>query len=168
MVVDVVCVLKGQVIDMRLKPQMLFVVISVALIFLAGCEGGDNTEDGTQEQITYSIRTNFDEYSNDELDELLFDEIISSFSPEFWDFMVLSPDIPIQDSTFIQVGAPQESVGFVYTIEIGFETKEDGLTLYRLYTDDHDIALQCIIDYWQDQKIPDVATWEDVTWEMKQ
>ena len=31
-----------------------------------------------------------------------------------------------------------------------------------------DEAQQYFIDYWQDQRIPDVATWEDVTWEMEQ
>ena len=116
---------------------------------------------------TFSLRTNFDEFADDEIDSSLFDEIMNSFMPGVWNFMVLSPEIPIQDSTFIQVGAPQKNVGFQYTLEIGFETRENGLTLYRLYTRDKDIVLQYIIDYWQEQKIPDVLSWEDVSWEMK-
>jgi len=51
-------------------------------------------------------------------------------------------------------------------VEIGFETREKGLTLYRLYTKDKELVLQYIIDYWQDQEVPDIHTWEDVTWEL--
>ena len=116
---------------------------------------------------TYSLRTNFDEFTNDELDSSLFDAIINSFCPDVWDFMVLSPNKPIQDSTFIQVGAPTKNVGFQYTLEISFKNKDNGQTMYRLYTKDKDILLQYLIDYWQEQKIPDILSWEDVSWEMK-
>jgi len=96
----------------------------------------------------------------------LFEEIIESFEHDIWDFMVLSPVEPINNSTFMQVGAPEEIVNYHYTLEIGFYSDESGLTMYRLYTLNKDFILQCFVDYWQDQVIPDVSSWEDITEEM--
>ena len=144
------------------------VLISLLLIageWLIGCGRSGQTDAGSRSQ-SFSLRTNFDEFLDDEIDSILFDEILSSFTPDVWDFIVLAPEIPIQDSTFIQVGAPTENVGYQFTVEIGFETKEKGLTLYRLYTTDKALVLEYLIDYWKDQVVPDVHAWEDVTWEM--
>ena len=144
---------------------ILFCFLLIVSGHLIGC-GSRTQSDVNVESQSFSLRTNFDEFSDDEIDSILLDEIISSFTPDVWDFIVLSPDIPIHDSTFIQVGAPTENVDYQFTVEIGFETGEKGLTLYRLYTKDKELVLQYIVDYWQDQVIPDIRTWEDVTWEL--
>ena len=116
---------------------------------------------------TFSLRTNFDEYENSELSVNLFAKIISGFSPDIWDFMVLSANKPINGSVFIQAGAPEEIVDFKYTLEIGFENWRSGLKMYRLYTEDKDIVLQYFIDYWQEQKTPNISLWDNVTDEMR-
>ena len=143
--------------------QVLFIVLLIA--FAAECT--NNRVEGSMQEVTYSLRTNFDEYTNDELNASLFHNIIDCFSPDIWDFMVLAPDKPISGSTFIQVGAPEEIVDFKFTLEIGFENLKSGLKIYRLYTDDKSMVLQCFIDYWQEQRIPDISLWEDVSEEMK-
>ncbi|MCL1914950.1 MAG: hypothetical protein FWG10_14055 [Eubacteriaceae bacterium] len=115
---------------------------------------------------SFSIRTNFDEFQNDEVDATLISQIINSFSPNEWDFLVLSPELPIQDSTFLQAGSPEEMVDFQYTLEIGFYNENNGRAIYRLYTKDKNVVMEYLIDYWQEGKIPDLLLWEDVSQEI--
>ena len=145
---------------MRLKALAfsIFVVLSV----LAGCANGNQAGDDIK-QRTYQVETNFNDYTNDELDIDLFKEIINSFSADEWDFMVLSTDKPINDCTFIQAGAPQEIVDFQYVVEVGINNKKSGLRVYRMYTEDKNEVLQYFVDYWKEQKIPDISSWSDVT-----
>jgi hypothetical protein len=148
------------------KIGVFAIILLLQVVFFVSCTDSYQKGEDMQE-LTYSLRTNFDEFSNEELDAILFDEIIKSFEPDIWDFMVLSPDKPINNCAFIQVGAPDEITNYQYTLEVGFETIENGLTLYRLYTTDKDTVLQYFVNYWQDQIIPDISTWEDVSWEMR-
>jgi hypothetical protein len=133
---------------------------------LAGCTFG-RQEKVILNDMVYTLRTNYYEFTNEILSARLFEEIIDNFSPNEWDFMVLSPDKPINYCTFIQVGAPDEITDYHFTIEIGFYNDEDGLIMYRFYTLDKNFVLQCFNDYWRDQKIPDYSKWEDVSDEMK-
>ena len=145
------------------KKLSIFMVIFMALAFLAGCTS-DSQVEGDMQERTFSLRTNFNEYTNDELSVLLFDEILSSFNSDIWDFMVLEPDQPVQGSTFIQVGAPQEIADFQLVLYIGFGDEETGFTMYRLYTADKHLVLQYFVDYWQGQQIPDISLWEDASY----
>jgi len=153
----------------------------IVFSFLVGCASGnqvdiqqqdaepqvaptDDTEDDQQE-LTFTVRTQLNVYSNEELSVALFEEIINSFSPDIWDFLVLEPNKPIQDSTFIQVGAPQADSPWPYKFDmnIGFGCAETGFRMYLFITDDQDVVLQYIIDYWQEQRIPDISLWEDIS-----
>ena len=116
--------------------------------------------------VCYSLRTNFDEYQHDQVNISLFKKILNGFSPDVWDFMVLSPAEPIQECTFVQVGAPQANTQFQYTLETGFYNSERGLLLYRLYTKDQVVVLHHLAQFWQEQIAPDISSWEDVTSEM--
>ena len=140
-------------------------LLLISATFLIGCGNRAKPEVGMQGQ-SFTLMTNFDVFSDDEIDHVLFDEIISGFNPYVWDFLVLSPSNPIQDSIFIQVGAPTETVAYQFTVEIGFMTEDGGVTLYRLYTTDKEAVLQYVVDYWKEQTIPDILAWEDVTWEL--
>ena len=139
----------------------IFMVIFIVLAFLAGCTSDNQAYDDLQER-TFLLITKFMEYTNEEINVLLFEEIISS-SPDTWDFMVLEPDKPIQDSNFIQVGAPIAFTDFQFSLEIGFGDMETGVRLYRLLTEDKNVILQYFIDYWQEQRIPDISLWEDIS-----
>jgi len=113
---------------------------------------------------TFSLETNFRKYSNEELNVHLFEEIISS-RPDLWDFMVLEPDKPIKDSIFIQVNSPQATISWPpkFILEISLGNTKTGTKMYRLATVDKNIVLKHIIDYWQEQIIPDISLWEDVS-----
>ena len=151
---------------MKQKKQFIIAAILLLLIFVTWYMSNNHVEDSKQ-GLTYSLRTNSNEYKNEELSVSLFNEIISGFRPDVWDFMVLSPNKPIKGSTFIQVGAPDETVHFQFTLEIGFENPKSGLLMYRLYTKDKDVVLRYFIDYWQNRIIPDISLWEDVSEEMR-
>jgi len=145
------------------KKLSIFMVIFMVLAFLAGCTS-DSQVEGDMQERTFSLRTNYNEYTNDELSVLLFDEILSRFNSDIWDFMVLEPDYQVQGSTFIQVGAPQEIVDFQLVLYIGFGDEETGFTMYRLYTADKNLVLQYFVDYWRGQQIPDISLWEDASY----
>jgi len=60
-----------------------------------------------------------------------------------------------------------EGIKFSYTLEIGFGRMKRSDALYRLNTNDKDVVLQCFVDYWRNQIIPDVSLWEDVSGELR-
>jgi len=55
---------------------------------------------------------------------------------------------------------------YPYTLEAGFGGKRRSVAVYRLNTKDKDIVLQYFLDYWHNQKIPDVSAWENVSGEL--
>ena len=146
---------------MKQLRQLLFTFLIVVIALLSGCAGNSKTVSDEQE-LVFSLSTNLYEYSNDELTELLFREILDSFEPDTWDFMALAPSIPIEDSIFIQVGVEN----YEYDLQIGFYFEESGYVLYRLYTLDRKVVMHHIIEYWQNQRIPDISSWEDMSEEL--
>jgi len=139
----------------------------MALVFLAGCTSDNQVADNVQEQteLTFLLETEFRKYTNEEINVLLFEEIINT-SSDTWNFMVLEPNQPIQDSIFLQVGAQWADTAwpFKFNLEIGFGETETGVRLYRFITEDENVVLQYFIDYWQEQIIPDISLWEDVSY----
>ena len=126
----------------------------------------DVSEYGGTQYLSYSLRTNNDAYSSNLLCAGLFDSILSTSDPD--DFMVLAPDEPINRSTFLQTANISSSnTEFSYALEVAFGRKNRSSAMYRLNTNDKDIVLQHFVDYWRDQKLPDVSLWEDVSKEMR-
>jgi len=117
---------------------------------------------------TYSLRTNFSDYTSDEISISLFEKHINILLYSgVYDFMVLCADKPIQHSTFIQAVCPEEITDYKFIIEIGFHDNQSELEMYRYYNHNQDDVLQYFIDYWKEQKIPDISSWEDVSWELR-
>lgn len=116
--------------------------------------------------MDYSLRTNNYEYKSDEINEALFHQVLNSFSSDDWDFMVLSPNKPINNNTFIQVGSPQAITKFKFTLETGFDDGNGNLKMYRCHIENKDVVLQYVIDYWDKQQVPDISFWQDITHEM--
>ena len=113
---------------------------------------------------TFSMETNFRTYSNEELNAQLFEEILYT-RPDLWDFMVIEPNRPIKNCSFLQVSYPQAtSWPPPFILEISLGSKKTGAKMYRLTTVDRNIVLKHIIDYWQNQVIPDISSWEDVSY----
>jgi len=117
---------------------------------------------------SYTLETNTRGVLKLKITPELIREILSSFNRDEWDFMILAPDNPIENCTFIQVGSPQEVTAFKYTLEAGFHTPQSGLKMYRLLTEDRNRILQYFVDFWNEQIIPDISLWEDVSEELKQ
>jgi len=112
-------------------------------------------KDSIQKQ-SFSLQTEYKEYTNEEINALLLTEIINS-DIDIWGFMVLAPANPIEGSIFMQVTQVNDE-GFPFFIEIGFGSK-----LHRLITKDKNIVLQHMTTYWQEMRIPDISLWEDVS-----
>ena len=149
---------------MKQKTSIIITLLLVAIATLIGCTSESQPEPESDLQaLTFTLRTNYNEYENDDLSIPLLEEIIDSFNPNDWDFLVLEPDETIQDSTFIQVGAPDEYFDFQYTLNIGFGDAETGYRMYGFYTEDKSYVKQFVIDYWQEHQIPDISSWEDVS-----
>ena len=139
------------------------------------------TEDDNKQWLPFSLRTNYCSYSSNMLCAGLFDFIL--LDPEPDDFLVLAPEVPLGSSTFIQVafntknpvkktarkksGNTSIDPDNPYTLEAGFGGKRKSVAIYRLNAKDKDIVLQYFIDYWRDQKIPDVSSWENISRELK-
>ena len=134
----------------------------IALPFYLDIADGD----GSQE-LSYSLRTQNYLYSNNMIYTGLFESIMSAsdFAPN--DFMVLAPSEPINRSTFLQMAKNSaKKTKYLYTLETAFGKKNRSTSFYRMDTNDKDVVLQHFVDYWRDQKIPDVSLWEDVSGEL--
>jgi len=115
---------------------------------------------------TYKLEIN-EYYYNDGLFSIeLINNTIKSFTPNDWEFMTLSTNIPIKGSSFIQVGSPDAKTDYKMTVEIGFP-KSKGVELYRYYTDNKEEVLQIFKDYYLKQEIPNYKKWKNVTKELK-
>jgi len=117
------------------------------------------------EKLTYKLETNGSSYENKDLSVTGFVDYLNHFSPEYWDFMTLSPSVLIKGSSFIQVGSPSVKTENKMPVEIGFP-KPNGVELYRYYTDNKDEVLQIFRDYYLKQEIPNYKKWNNVTKEL--
>ena len=120
----------------------------------------------TNNKPSYTLQTNGSSYEDRDLSVAGFADYLNHFSTEYWDFMTLSPNVPIKGSGFIQVGSPDAKTDYKMTVEIGFP-KQKGVELYRYYTDNKEEVLRIFKDYYIEQKIPNYKKWENVSKELK-
>ena len=127
----------------------------------------DYTENDDLHEFSYSLRTNNSIYSSNMLCSGLFESILNITDPDPDGFMVLAPDEPIDRCTFLQMTYnTAKNADSNYILETGFGRKNKSTALFRLYTNDKEIALRYFNDYWRDQIVPDVSSWEDVSGEL--
>lgn len=117
--------------------------------------------------LTFTLKTAYKERSNEDINEEMLSRILdyfilndAIFNGDDWDFVILEPSGQINGSNFVQVGAPQHITNGKFTLEIGFGNEETGIKIYRHYTDNKKIVLQLLVNYWQDQQLPDLTDWE--------
>ena len=108
----------------------------------------------------FSLTTDVKEYANDEINTRLFEEILDGLSAGTWDFMSLTPDSPIENSTYIQVALTSDED---FEMNIGFGDAQTGYKMYRFETQDKHLVLQYFVDYWDKYRIPDISSWEDIS-----
>jgi hypothetical protein len=102
---------------------------------------------------TYKLETNGYYYEDGLFSIELMNDILRHFSTNKWDFMTLSPSVPIKGSSFIQVGSPDAKTNYKMAVEIGFP-KSNEVELYRYYTENKEEVLQMFKDYYLKQEIP--------------
>jgi hypothetical protein len=135
----------------EVSPEMVYLYLNNTLM---------NNEN--MQERTFILQTSLKTYTNEEINaQLLVDIINSSF--DTWDWMVLEPDTPIHGSNFIQVGSPVEEKGIPFSIQISFGDMETGFRVYLLETMNKNVVLQHFIAYLEEQVIPDVSLWEDIS-----
>ena len=117
-------------------------------------------------KLIYKLQTNGNSYEDTELSIAGFADYLSHFSTEYWDFMTLSPSVPIKGSSFIQVGSPDAKTNYKMAVEIGFP-KSNEVELYRYYTNNKEEVLQIFKDYYLKQEIPNYKKWNNVSKELK-
>lgn len=115
----------------------------------------------------YSLQTNGQSYSHDEISAALIKDILSGLSADYWDFITITPCDPINGSTFIQVGAPDSITHFDLTVEVGVRDERPGCTIYKYYTKDRELILRFLLDYFERQETPDISHWEKYFIEIK-
>jgi len=115
--------------------------------------------------ITFSLDTGRGRYEHHDLSRALFADYINQLSPDFWDFLILEPSLPIQGTTFIQVAAPTTNTDSQLTMEIGLYNPRR-IEIYRYYSADRNELFHILADYFENQEIPDYRYWEDVSDEL--
>jgi hypothetical protein len=116
-------------------------------------------------RIIYTLQTNGSLYEHKELSIYGFADYLNHFTPDYWDFMTLTPSVPIKGSTFIQVGSPDAKTNFKMTVEIGI-FNPNKIEMYRYYTADKEEVLRIMADYFEKQELPAYKNWEDISDEM--
>ena len=115
----------------------------------------NNTPEESVQEQTFRLETAFNDYTNEEISAQLLEEIINS-DFDTWDFMVLEPTKPIKGSVFMQIGSPGDTDS-PFCLEISFGSKMYHLSAKK------DVVLQYLIAYYQEQTVPDISSWEDIS-----
>ena len=105
---------------------------------------------------SFVANTGDDYYEENEISEKLIIDCLDKVSKNALDFLVLTPDIPIQGSLFLQVLAGS-------VIEIRMENPDGTFIHYSYTTEDKNEVIKMFISYWQEGKIPDIKNWENIT-----
>jgi hypothetical protein len=115
------------------------------------------------QELNFILKTEFKSYANEEVNAYLLEDIFNS-GYYAGGFMVLEPNKQIHGSNFMQVDyIVAEEAGYVYIIQINLGDVKAGFKQYILATVDKNIVLKHMIAYLEDQVIPDISSWEDIS-----
>ena len=117
-------------------------------------------DENDRAQRKFSLMTDAKEYTNDEISTRLFEEILDGLIAGTWDFMTLSPDRPIENSTYIQVALTADEA---FEMNIGFGETQTEYKMYSVETQDKNLVLQYFVDYRDRYRIPDISSWDDIS-----
>ncbi|MFD1886284.1 hypothetical protein [Paenibacillus wenxiniae] len=114
------------------------------------------------EYVQYKLISGNTTYFNESLNASLFRELIGEL--ELYDFVVLEPSVPLENSIYLQAASlepPAEQGPMV--VEIRLQLSKKQFKHYRLFTADHDEILRLFLNYWGEQRLPDLTNWEDMS-----
>lgn len=116
----------------------------------------------TYENLRYELTCGNTTYSNESLNASLFRELIGEL--ELYDFVVLEPSFPLENSIYLQAASLEEpGKPGQMVVEIRFEQGEHKFTHYRMLTENPDQILSLFLNYWGEQRLPDLTNWEDIS-----
>ncbi|MCH4160861.1 MAG: hypothetical protein LKF41_06370 [Bifidobacterium sp.] len=105
---------------------------------------------------TFVLQTDEGAYADDEITSALFQNLLDRLYRNDIDFMVLQPNQPIQESSYLQVlGA--------FAVEIRMLVADGSFIQYSYISDNKDEVLSIFLDYWERGELPDLNHWKDIT-----
>ncbi|WP_322903462.1 hypothetical protein [Paenibacillus campi] len=117
--------------------------------------------------VQYELTCGNGTYANESLNASLFQELISEL--ELYDFIVLEPSVPLEGSLYLQATTLEEATARrpQIIVEIRVQQKQDlhPFRHYRLMTEHNERVLRLFLEYWGEQRLPDVELdgWQEVT-----
>lgn len=114
--------------------------------------------------LTYSIDSNGTIYDNDAIEASVISDIVLDFETGIHDYIIITPSHPIENSTYIQSASEQQE-GEGIVVEIRFVPEEDPSSFqhYAYHTSSKPEIIQILLDYWSEQKLPDLTNWHNIT-----
>ncbi len=114
------------------------------------------------DNLSYELTCGNTTYSNESLNASLLRELIGEL--ELYDFVVLEPSVPLENSIYLQAASLEESEqAGQMVVELRLELSKQEFRHYQLLTQDHDQILTLFLNYWGAQRLPDLTHWEDVS-----
>ncbi|ANY67634.1 hypothetical protein BBD42_14970 [Paenibacillus sp. BIHB 4019] len=112
--------------------------------------------------LTYKLMTDHGEFKKEEINMSVITDIIYGFEPDYEDFIVLEPSLPLDNSIYLQAATEGKGmIGFV--VEIRFVYADDSFKHYDYKTTDKGEIVRMFLEYWGAQKLPDHSQWNDIT-----
>ncbi|CAH1214783.1 MULTISPECIES: hypothetical protein [unclassified Paenibacillus] len=109
--------------------------------------------------VTYTLESNGIKYQNEDMNASLFDELITNL--DLMDYLVLVPSQPIDKSIYLQAATTDNPEEFV--VEVRFVFDDERFEHYSYISEDPRKVIAIFLDYWGQQKLPNLGDWQDIT-----
>lgn len=105
---------------------------------------------------TFELNVNGTVYKDKEITETLIRNSLEQLTTDMNSFVVLQPEKPINQSIYIQAANN-------FLVEIRFVLKNGKFYHYAYTTSDKEEVATIFLDYWQQNKIPAIDHWENIS-----
>lgn len=109
--------------------------------------------------ITYTLESNGIKYQNEDINASLFGELITNL--DLVDYLVLVPSQPIGKSIYLQAATTENPEELV--VEVRLVEDDEKFEHYSYISDDHRKVIAIFLNYWGQQKLPDLGDWQEIT-----
>lgn len=113
------------------------------------------------EFICYRLESDGTTYTNESINASLITELITNL--DLQDYVVLEPSRPIEGSIYLQSAVMHDEGRLV--VETRLQYEDGSFKHYSYITDDHLEIIPIFLDYWGQEKLPDLNGWQDITHE---
>lgn len=113
------------------------------------------------EFICYRLESDGTNYTNESINASLITELITNL--DLQDYVVLEPSRPIENSIYLQSAFMHDEGRLVVETRLLYE--DGSFKHYSYITDDHHEIIPIFLDYWGQEKLPNLDGWQDITHE---